>query len=100
MIRTPTKRQQFEATDGPVSNPFIGFTSYQRFRPDPLFADVRTWLPGEHTAAFKIPLPGDIPAGGYEIGLSVSGENTPVVSWETKGETDGVFLKTGRIEIL
>ena len=40
MIRLPTKRQGFEATDGPVRNPFIGFTSYQRFRSDPLFADV------------------------------------------------------------
>ena len=35
----------------------------------------------------------------YETGLSISGENTPVVLWETKGETDGLFLKTGRIEI-
>ena len=62
--------------------------------------DVRTWLPGEHTATFEVPLPGDLPAGGYEIGLSVSGEDTPVISWETKGTSDGVFLKTGNIEIL
>lgn len=62
--------------------------------------DVRTWLPGEHTATFEVPLPGDLPAGGYEIGLSVSGEDTPVISWETKGKSDGVFLKTGNIEIL
>ena len=62
--------------------------------------DVRAWLPGEHTVTFDIPLPGDLPAGDYETGLSVSGENTPVVQWETKGETDGVFLKTGRIEAL
>ena len=62
--------------------------------------DVRTWLPGEHSVSFEVPLPRDVPAGGYAIGLSVSGENTPVVSWETKGETDGLFLKNGRIEIL
>ena len=40
MIRIPTRTQQFEATNEPVLNPFIGFTSYQRFRSDPLFADV------------------------------------------------------------
>ena len=40
MIRTPTKKQPFEAKNEPVSNPFIGFTSYQRFRTDPLFSDV------------------------------------------------------------
>lgn len=61
--------------------------------------DVRMWLPGEHTVEFEVPLPGDIPAGRYEVGVSVSGENTPVVFWETKGESDGVFLNTGRIEI-
>ena len=62
--------------------------------------DVRTWLPGEHTAAFDVPLPCDVPAGVYEIGLSVSGENGPAVSWETKGGSDGVFLKTGSIRLL
>ena len=62
--------------------------------------DVRTWLPGEHTAVFEIPLPCDVPAGGYEIGVSISGENTPVAAWETKGESDGGFLKAGRIDIL
>ena len=61
--------------------------------------DVRTWLPGEHTVAFVIRLPGDVRPGGYEIGLSVSGENTPVAAWETKGETDGLFLNAGRIDI-
>ena len=62
--------------------------------------DVRTWLPGEHTAEFSVPLPGDLPAGEYETGLSISGENTPVVLWETEGETDGGFLKTGKIKVL
>ena len=62
--------------------------------------DVRTWLPGEHTAVFEIPLPCDVPAGGYEISVSISGENTPVAAWETKGESDGGFLKAGRIDIL
>ena len=62
--------------------------------------DVRTWLPGEHTVTFEIPLPGDLPAGEYETGLSISGENTPVVLWETEGETDGGFLKTGKIKVL
>ena len=61
--------------------------------------DVRAWLPGEHTAEFSVPLPGDLPAGEYETGLSISGEKTPVVLWETEGETDGGFLKTGRIAV-
>ena len=61
--------------------------------------DVRAWLPGGHTVTFAVPLPADLPEGEYETGLSISGENTPVVLWETGGETDGIFLKTGRIEI-
>ncbi|MBQ6165206.1 MAG: DUF4832 domain-containing protein [Clostridia bacterium] len=65
----------------------------------PTGVDVRTWLPGEHTKEFVVPLPCDISAGGYEIGVSISGENTPVVSLETKGESDGRFLTVGRIDI-
>lgn len=61
--------------------------------------DVRAWLPGEHTAEFEIALPEDLPAGLYDVGLSISGEDTPVVRFETQGEWDGAFLKTGQITI-
>ena len=61
--------------------------------------DIRQWLPGEHTAEFEIVLPPDIPSGTYAIGLSISGENTPVIRWETQGESDDIFLKTGWIQI-
>ncbi len=61
--------------------------------------DIRTWLPGSSTAEFEITLPQDMPAGDYDAGLSLSGEDTPLVRWETQGETDGAFLKTGRIVI-
>ena len=61
--------------------------------------DVRSWLPGEHDAEFEIVLPDSIQAGTYTIGLSVSGEDTPVVRWETQGESDGAFLRAGRIRI-
>lgn len=61
--------------------------------------DVRTWLPGEHTEAFEIVLPQDAKCGMYDVELSISGEDTPVVQFETQGEQDGVFLKTGRLEI-
>ena len=59
--------------------------------------DVRTWLPGEHMESFEIPLPSDIPAGVYGVGLSISGTDTPVVRWESQGKTDGVFFKAGSI---
>ena len=61
--------------------------------------DVRTWLPGSHTAEFAVPLPQEIQPGTYTVGLSISGEDTPVVRFETRGETDGAFLGTGRITI-
>ena len=61
--------------------------------------DIREWLPGDHTAEFEIVLPSDMPAGSYTIELSICGENTPVVLWESQGETDGAFLKTGWIRI-
>ena len=40
MRRIPKKQQRFASKDEPVENPYIGFTNYQRFRSDPLFADV------------------------------------------------------------
>ena len=61
--------------------------------------DVRAWLPGEHTAEFEIALPADAKAGAYDVELSISGEDTPIVRFETQGEQDGAFLKTGRIVI-
>ena len=61
--------------------------------------DIRTWMPGENTAAFEIVLPQDVKAGAYDVGLSMSGEDTPVVRWETQGKTDGAFLLTGEILI-
>ena len=61
--------------------------------------DIRQWLPGEHVAEFEIELPRDIQAGTYAIELSISGDDTPVVRWETQAEPDGDFLKTGLIRI-
>lgn len=61
--------------------------------------DVRTWLPGEHTASIEIALPAQAPAGAYDVGLSISGEDTPVVRWETQGAFDGVFLQTAQITV-
>ena len=61
--------------------------------------DIRAWLPGEHTQTFEVRLPGDVPAGEYALGLSVSGETAPAVAWETKGETDGLFLTAGMLSI-
>ena len=40
MYRSPDAKRSFLPSDGPVPNPFIGFTSYQGFRSDPLFKDV------------------------------------------------------------
>ncbi len=61
--------------------------------------DARTWLPGDHTAEFEIMLPAEIQPGAYTVGLSLSGDETPVVRFETQGETDGAFLSTGYIGI-
>ena len=40
MERIPDKKTVFERSDKPANNPFIGFTSYQMFRDDPLFDDL------------------------------------------------------------
>ena len=61
--------------------------------------DAREWLPGEHEAALEILLPDRIKAGTYDAAITLSGENTPVVRWETQGEWDGAFLTIGSIDI-
>ena len=40
MKREPAAQTRFLRSAHPAANPYIGFTSYQRFRNDPLFADV------------------------------------------------------------
>ena len=61
--------------------------------------DIRKWLPGDNEATFEIALPYEIKAGEYEIAVTLSGEDTPVVRWETEGEWDGAFFKIGLIDI-
>ena len=61
--------------------------------------DVREWLPGEHEVAFEVTLPTDMVAGEYDAAITLSGEDTPVVRWETQGDWDGAFLTVGRIAI-
>ena len=62
--------------------------------------DIREWMPGENTASFEVVLPADAASGAYDVELSISGENTPLVRWESQGERDGLFFKAGRMEIL
>ena len=40
MNREPTTKARFAKTEKAVSNPYIGFTSFQRFRGDPLYSDI------------------------------------------------------------
>lgn len=40
MERRPNAKTHFETTASAAKNPYIGFTSYQSFRGDPLFSDV------------------------------------------------------------
>ena len=61
--------------------------------------DVRTWLPGEHEVPFEISLPVRMRAGRYDAAITLSGEGTPVVRWETQGAWDGAFLTIGSIVI-
>lgn len=61
--------------------------------------DIRKWLPGEHAVSFEIALPEQMKAGEYEAAITLSGEDTPVVRWETQGEWEGAFLTIGAIEI-
>ena len=60
--------------------------------------DIRKWLPGEREVAFDVTLPDGMNAGAYEAAVTISGEDTPIVRWETQGEENG-FLAIGRIEI-
>ena len=62
-------------------------------------ADVREWLPGEREVLAEIALPCGMQAGEYEVAVTLSGDNTPVVRWETQGEWDGAFLSIGSIRI-
>ena len=61
--------------------------------------DIREWLPGEHEVDFEIALPAEMKEGEYEVAITLSGEDTPVVRWETQSAWDGVFLKIGSLEI-
>ena len=61
--------------------------------------DVTKWLPGEHEVLCEIALPLSVKAGEYEVAITLSGEGTPVVKWETMGEWDGDFLSIGRMKI-
>lgn len=61
--------------------------------------DVREWLPGDNSAGFYVFTDKDMIPGEYEVGISLSGDNTPVVRFETQCENDGVFIRTGRIRI-
>jgi len=61
--------------------------------------DVREWLPGNHEVPLFLVLPKEMKAGSYDLAVTLSGENTPTVRWETKGEWDGAFLSIGSIEI-
>ena len=40
MKRKPNTREPFSSIYEPIANPYIGFTSYQRFRGDPLYSDI------------------------------------------------------------
>ena len=40
MMKGHTRTVRFSPTEEAVKNPYIGFTSYQRFRGDPLFSDI------------------------------------------------------------
>ena len=60
--------------------------------------DVREWLPGTREVAFDLALPDRIKAGEYDAAVTLSGEDTPVVRWETQGE-EGGYVTFGRIEI-
>ena len=61
--------------------------------------DPREWLPGEREVTFSVDLPLQMKAGEYEAAVSLSGENTPVVRWETEGEWDGAFLTIGALNV-
>ena len=61
--------------------------------------DVREWLPGEHEVRVKIALPREMKAGEYDAAITLSGEDTPVVHFETQGARDGAYLTIGRIKI-
>ena len=60
--------------------------------------DVREWLPGEHEVKFDLALPADLPVGEYDAAITLSGEGTPLVKWETQGEEEG-FLTIGPIAV-
>ena len=61
--------------------------------------DLKKWLPGEHEVLFDLALPDCMQAGVYDAAITLSGEDTPVVRWETQGTWEGAYFSLGRIEI-
>ena len=62
--------------------------------------DIRKWLPGDISECFSVTLPQGVKTGKYAIGITLSGDDTPVVRWETEGQSDGAYLTVGELRIL
>ena len=72
MKRKPNAKTFFEPIDTPVANPYIGFTSFQRFRGEPLYSDivVKPENHGTETEAVECyPVPTDVPQNGDSQGF-------------------------------
>ena len=72
MKRKPNAINFFDPLETPVANPYIGFTSYQRFRGDPLYSDivVRPENNGTETEAVECyPVPQSVPQEGDAQGF-------------------------------
>lgn len=89
MIRTPNAQKKLPKTDELLKNPYIGFTSFQHFRDEPLFSDCGTtegWIK-EH-----YPVHDYIPQEGRSQGFYPDTEIAYIrILWKDFEREEGVF---------
>ena len=61
--------------------------------------DIRTWMPGKHINRASIRLPGDIPAGRYQVEIGLMNESIPQLYLATDAERDGAYYVVGEVQI-
>lgn len=62
--------------------------------------DICNWMPGESQESVRFTLPEEMPAGGYQLGVSIGGGMYPVVKLATDAENDGEKYWLAEVKIV
>lgn len=92
-----------------VAPPYADWQLALRLRPDGpgrarIFhaaADPRRWLPGEHTATFRVGLTGDSPPGRFHLGLALTAREglEPVARFANEGRAADGWYELSVVEV-